>query len=131
MRFIADTSVWSLFLRRRKRTNLRAVNLLRYGILENQVQMLGIIKQELLSGMREVSQFDRIEEILKGFPDFLANSEDHILAAKCFNVCRQKGIQGSPTDFLICAQAINADLGILTLDKDFQRYAKHLPLRIM
>ena len=36
-------------------------------------------------------------------------------AAKFFNVCRSKGIQGSNTDFLICAVAVrfSADSGLL------------------
>ena len=131
MRFIADTSVWSLFMRRRTGAKLRIVSLLRKGILENQVQMLGIIKQELLSGIRKGSQYDRINEILDGFPDLLAGSDDHLLAAKCFNTCRKNGVRGSAVDFLICAQAINHNLAILTTDRDFQGYAKYIPVRLI
>ena len=97
-------------------------------IQEQRVQMLGIIRQELLSGIRETAQFSRLRKILAGFPDLLATTSDHILAAQCFNTCRSRGIQGSDVDFLICAQAIRHELPILSADADFARYAEHLPI---
>jgi predicted nucleic acid-binding protein len=41
---------------------------------------------------------------------------------------RSKGIQGSNTDFLICAAAVRRDMAIFTIDKDFLRFAKCLPI---
>ena len=35
------------------------------------------------------------------------------------HLCRKQGIQGSHTDFLICAVAVNYDMEIFTYDKDF------------
>ena len=99
-------------------------------IQERRVQMLGIIRQELLSGIRESTQFSRLRRILAGFPDLLATTSDHILAAQCFNTCRSQGIQGSDVDFLICAQAIRHELPILSTDADFVRYAEHLPITL-
>jgi len=130
MRIIADTSVWSLFLRRRKEADPPSIDLFRSAIQENRVQMLGIIRQELLSGMKSEARFRRIGEILEGFPDLLAESRDHTEAARFFNQCRRKGIQGSPVDFLICAQAARNKMAILTEDRDFERYARHLPISL-
>jgi hypothetical protein len=33
-------------------------------------------------------------------------------------------------DFLICAAALQRSLEIFTTDKDFEHYARHLPLRL-
>ncbi len=93
--------------------------------------MLGIIRQELLSGIREEAQYERVEVILEGFPDVLATSQDHLLAAQLYNRCRRAGVQGSPVDFLICAQAVNHHIGILTTDRDFNHYAKHISIELI
>jgi predicted nucleic acid-binding protein len=130
VKIIADTSVWSLFLRRGKPHNEPKVELLKQAILERRIQMLGIIRQELLSGLSSQDQFKKIAAILEGFPDLPATTEDHILAAKFFNQCRRNGVQGSPVDFLICAQASRNQLKILTTDKDYQHYAEYISIDI-
>jgi hypothetical protein len=37
-----------------------------------------------------------------------------------FNMCQRRGIQGSNTDFLICAVAEMYELSIFTIDQDFK-----------
>jgi predicted nuclease of predicted toxin-antitoxin system len=49
-----------------------------------------------------------------------------IKAAEFRNLGRGKGVQGSTTDFLICAVAHIEHLLILTTDSDFKNYQKHL-----
>jgi hypothetical protein len=131
MKVVVDTCVWSLFLRRKYQQDGPETTHLEELIRQHRVQLLGIIRQELLSGIKEVKQFENIRGILEGFPDLLANSEDHLLAARFFYQCRRKGIPGSPIDFLICAQASRNDLPILTTDLDFLSYQKHLPIRLI
>ena len=41
-----------------------------------------------------------------------------------------QGIQGSNTDFLICAVAVRHARAIFTTDKDFAGYARALPIRL-
>ncbi len=127
VKVIVETSVWSLFLRQRNRPEPEVAALKRL-IRVQRVQMLGIVKQELLSGLKESRRFDQFLSVLRGFPDLLASSHDHITAAKCYNTCRTRGVQGSAADFLICAQAISHDLPLLTTDRDFSYFAEHLPL---
>ena len=47
------------------------------------------------------------------------------MAAAFFNACRKKGVQGSHTDFLICAVRTE-QAPVFTLDRDFERFAKPL-----
>lgn len=131
MKIIADTSVWSLFLRRQGHATSPSLVILRQAINEKNVQMLGIIRQELLSGIRDESQFRKLSWILDCFPDLLAESADHTEAARFFNQCRRNGVQGSPVDFLICAQAHRNKMVILTDDGDFKNYAAHLPVKVV
>jgi len=39
-------------------------------------------------------------------------------------------VQGSPTDFLLCAVALRRGFAILTTDGDFAAFARLLPLRL-
>lgn len=92
--------------------------------------MPGIVRQELLSGIKTEAQFKRLGGLLEGFPDMLATSEDHLTAAGFFNQCRRRGIQGAPVDFLICAIAHRMEAPILTTDQDFSNYADVIPIRL-
>ena len=92
--------------------------------------MLGVIRQELLSGIKEKTRFDKLIAVLRGFPSLLAEERDHTDAAMYYNTCRARGVQGSNVDFLICAQASHHGLPILTTDNDFRRYADHLPITL-
>ena len=128
MRVLVDTSVWSLALRRGSDRGIAAVHELGSLITDNRVLMIGAIRQELLSGIRDDAQFKELEAHLRAFPDLPVTAEDHVMAARFYNECRKKGVQGSNTDFLICAVAVRHRLAIFTTDNDFVLYAKHLPI---
>lgn len=130
MKIVVDTTVWSHFLRRGDRDNSPEVAQLKTYIQERRAILPGIVRQELLSGIKDSQQFEILSHLLEGFPDQLATSEDHLTAARFFNRCRQQGIQGSPVDFLICAIAHRIQAPILTIDLDFSHYAKVLPIQV-
>ncbi|MFA7159770.1 MAG: PIN domain-containing protein [Kiritimatiellia bacterium] len=128
MKVLVDTSVWSAALRRDVPANTNIVRELQHLISDHLVKIIGPIRQELLSGIRDASHFGRLTNHLAAFPDIELTTEDYVVAAKFFNLCRTKGIQGSNTDFLICAVAVRNDLAIFTTDKDFLQFAKYLPI---
>lgn len=130
MKIIVDTCIWSLALRRRNPIDNHAVNILEELIKESRVQMVGPIRQELLSGIKSEKQFNRISEILKAFPDLPLESSDYESAARFFNLCRRKGVQGSNTDFLICAVAVRHGMQIFTNDNDFSQYRNFLKIEL-
>ncbi|RJP56171.1 MAG: PIN domain nuclease [Deltaproteobacteria bacterium] len=128
MKVIVDTSVWSLALRRDKNDSTVPVQELRHMIHDHRVQMIGPIRQEILSGIRSESQFKKLRKHLESFPDLPILTEDYVTAAQFFNHCRSKGIQGSNTDFLICAVAFRNKFSIYTTDKDFELFSKHMQI---
>jgi predicted nucleic acid-binding protein len=130
MKVLVDTSVWSLALRRGRQGASAPVQELRSLISARRVQVIGPIRQEILSGVREETQFKELEARFASFPDLPIATEDYVLAARFFNRCRRKGIQGSNTDFLICAVAFRNRLAIFTTDKDFTSFAAHLPIAL-
>jgi predicted nucleic acid-binding protein len=127
---IVDTSVWSLALRRAKTVDDVAAQELRELIQEGRVVLLGPVRQELLSGIKLGSQFDLLREHLRAFPDLALETADHEDAALAFNRCRERGIQGSNTDFLIAAAALRRNLSVFTTDGDFRQYARVLRLKL-
>lgn len=130
MKVIVDTSIWSLALRRDVPRNSQPVKELQNLIEQHRVQMIGPIRRELLSGIRHQKQFDILKKHLDSFPDLPILTEDYVVAARFFNLCRSKGIQGSNTDFLICSVATRTKCSIFTTDKDFVSYATHLPIAL-
>jgi len=128
MNVIVDTSVWSLALRRGKPSSSYPVQELRNLIQDHRVQMLGPIRQEILSGIRNDTQFENLQKHLESFPDLPILTEDYVSAARFFNLFRSKGIQGSNTDFLICSVAVRNEFYIYTTDKDFDLFSKHIPI---
>ncbi len=128
MKVIVDTSVWSLALRRDKQGPPAPVQELRHIIYDHRVQMIGPIRQELLSGIRSESQFKKLRKHLESFPDLPILTKDYATAAHFFNRCRSKGTQGSNTDFLICAVAVRNKFSIYTTDKDFELFSKHIQI---
>jgi hypothetical protein len=130
VKVLVDTSVWSIALRRGKRSTPKIANELQSLIADYRVQIIGPIRQEILSGIRERKQFEKLEKHLSAFPDLEITTNDYVTAAGYFNVCRSKGIQGSNTDFLICAVAAHNHLAIFTTDKDFGKFVKHLPVAL-
>lgn len=133
MKVLIDTTVWSLLLRRRKKSlgaRERAVQMeLRDLVTSGNAALIGPIRQELLTGIRETEDFERLRDRLQDFEDERLTETDFEEAARCANVCRAAGVAGSPVDFLLCALGVRGDLSIFTLDEDFRRYGDHLPIR--
>lgn len=130
MSVLVDTSVWSLALRRRAAKASRHVKVLRGLIEDGRVRMIGPVRQELLSGIANEQQFERLQALLAAYPDEPITTADYETAARMFNTCRGKGVQGGHIDFLICAVASRFGDEIYTTDSDFKRYAKYLPIRL-
>ena len=128
MRVLVDTSVWSEALRRAKRVDTDVVREFRNLITEHRADIIGPIRQEVLSGLREEAQFEKLDTHLASFPDLPLETDDYVMAARFFNTCRAKGVQGSNTDFLICSVAVRRQIAVFTTDRDFTLFAKHLPI---
>ncbi len=130
MKVLVDTSVWSLALRRSPPTTCPEVSELIELIKEVRVTIIGPVRQELLSGIRNEAQFRKLCSHLRAFPDHEITTRDYETAAEFFNLCRSNGIQGSNTDFLICAVAARHKIPIFTTDGDFRQFQPHLPITL-
>jgi predicted nucleic acid-binding protein len=134
MNVLIDTSVWSLALRRKNEslsTNERfLVTELSELIREGRARMIGLVRQELLSGIKATEQYEKLRLHLRSFPDEVVDTSDYEEAAKAGNRCRAKGVVVSIVDILLCAVANKRLWTIFTGDPAFLNYAKVLPLCI-
>ena len=132
MKVLVDTPIWSLAFRKKEFNDLNnlTINNLINLILDGRIAIIGAIRQEVLSGISDRKKFSEMKNKMSLFSDYDTHTEDYEFAAECSNECRHKGIQGSHTDFLICAIAIKNNWEIFTEDADFLGYAKHIPIKI-
>ena len=134
MNVLVDTSAWSLALRRPARhlnsLEKSLVAELAELINEGRAKMLGIVRQELLSGIKTQSQFNQLRETLRSFPDEPLSAADYESAASFGNLCRSKGFAVSVVDMLICSVAQSRDWAIFSTDPAFKRYATVLPISL-
>lgn len=129
---LVDTPVWSAALRRKRALPAEElfVRELTSLVEDGRVAMIGPVRQEILSGIKDRGHFERLRDHLRAFPDTEIRVDDYEEAAVFFNRCRAKGVQGSNTDFLICAVAARMQYPVLTTEADFARYARLLPVAL-
>ncbi|MGP8175665.1 MAG: PIN domain-containing protein [Terracidiphilus sp.] len=126
MKVLVDTCVWSLSLRRRNKKALsddeqRMVRSLAEAIQDGRVAMIGPIRQEILSGIKDAYQFERLRGALQAFQDEPIATGHYEEAARLFNLCRSRGVECGPVDILICAVAAANHWSILTNDAGLKR----------
>jgi predicted nucleic acid-binding protein len=127
---LIDTCIWSLALRGASPRQSDVVGKLTRLIDENQVRIIGPIRQELLSGYSDKRIYDKLRKKISYFPNEPILDIDYEAAAEYSNICRTKGVLGSHIDFLICAVSLRTTFQIFTTDKDFQNYSKSLPISL-
>ena len=134
MNTLVDTSIWSLALRRKTRDLSSPEKILVTELVElvkeGRARILGVIRQELLSGIKTPDQYEKLRTTLRSFPDEVLETSDYEFAAKSSNACRAKGIAVSVVDAMICAISATRDWPIFTTDPDFKNYAGVLGIKL-
>jgi len=120
---VLDTSVVSAVLRRRRRGEREEGLAARLSELldsEVPVALPGIVLQEVLSGIADRAQYQRVlGAIRESFPILLATEADHLRAAALVNAASSRGLAVSTPDALIAAQSLNHRAALFTTDTDF------------
>jgi predicted nucleic acid-binding protein len=131
MTLFADTSVWSLALRRDAPGHSVHVTALNHALAQGEpVITTGLVLQELLQGFVGLKSRDQILKHFSALPLLMPDRDDHIAAAALRNACRRVGVQAGTIDALIAQLCIRHDLTLLTADEDFTFIARHGPLAV-
>ena len=127
----ADTSVWSLALRRDASPEGPQVRRLREALSGGEaVHTTGIVLQELLQGYRGPRARAQVMERFATLPLIVPARDDHIDAAALRNTGRRHGMQVGTIDALLAQLCIRHDLVMLTTDRDFSHIAEWTPLQL-
>lgn len=130
MKVLVDTPIWSYALRSQKKEYQSEIDALTSLIRDQRAIIIGPIRQEILSGYSDLRKYRIIKEKLSYLKNTPILDSDYELAAESSNKCRNKGVQGSHIDFLICAVASRIDIPIFTNDKDFEHYQKIISVKL-
>lgn len=134
MRVLVDTPVWSFALRRRhpgeRPSESRGLEEWRRLTRESRAVLCGPVRMEVLAGVPDEAAFARIRERLRWFPDEAILREDYEEAARAWTACARSGVAATSPDMVLCALAMRLALPILTTDRDFERYARVIPIRL-
>jgi predicted nucleic acid-binding protein len=131
MMLLADTSVWSLALRRDAPPASPEIQALKGALNDGaQVVTTGLVLQELLQGFSGPKEHKAIVERFSALPLVAPDRQDHVDAAALRNGCRRAGIQVGTIDAVLAQLCIRHELVLLTTDRDFAAIAKHAPLRV-
>lgn len=134
MLVVVDTSIWSLLLRRRSRAKLNPEQLTLLEELkelgrEDRIVLLGVIRQELLTGIRSRKQFKAVRDNLRAYDDYPLAHEADETAAECANKCLDKGVITSSIDVLICTVAYIEGIAVFSSDPDLKRICEVLKVK--
>jgi predicted nucleic acid-binding protein len=126
VKLLVDASVWSLALRRKNAASLstdeqRLKAQLVQAIQDGRVAMLGLLRQEILSGIKDQAQFDKVKAGLDPYLDEPINTADHEYAARAYNECKRQGLEAGTVDILICAVAVRRGWEVLSGDSGLHR----------
>ncbi len=115
---LIDTSVWIALLRGH---DTAATRLLRRWLLRGVTCIAPVILQELLQGARGEKELIRLETHFGELPMLEATKKAHAAAGALYARLRWQGVTvRSPHDCLITAVAVEHDVPLLTLDRDFR-----------
>jgi predicted nucleic acid-binding protein len=86
------------------------------AIQDGRVAIVGLIRQELLSGIKEQAQFEKVKSALASFVDEQIDTADHEHAARLYNECRSQDFEVGPVDMMIWAVAMRRNWQVLSND---------------
>jgi predicted nucleic acid-binding protein len=126
---LIDTSVWVSFF---KDQPIKQVSRL-IELIEQKEELCicGVILTEILQGIRNLKERERIENLLNSLLFFSMKKETFILAADLYCSLRKQGITIRKTiDCMIAAVAIENKIPLLHNDRDFDPITKYCGLQV-
>lgn len=124
-----DTSIWVDFLRNKR--NPASDLLTKYIENDDPVILVPTVLQEVLQGIREDMQFNRIKDILSYFTVLQTSAiQAAIGAAELYRSLRKKGLTiRKSNDCLIAFYAIEFSIPLVHADSDFDLISQHSKLK--
>jgi len=125
---LIDTSAWIFALRKKPLLSLkdRVDHLLGMDI----VFTFGMIRLEILGGVKTMGEFDRLKNRLEALNEIPADTELWEKAGKLAFDLKRKGLTIPYTDILIASAAIRSKAILLHADSHFDIIVSHTELKV-
>ena len=125
---LVDSSVWIEYLSHyTSKVTSKLEELIRPA---NRVAIAGIIYQEVLQGIRNQHSIYLTQKLLERFPCLIPTLRTHLRAAEIFRDLALRGKTPSSIDTIIAALAMENNVQLFTLDRDFRRIETHSNLKL-
>jgi len=115
---VVDTSVWVGFLRGGRDRDAAAVEEL---VRSARAVTCGIVRAELLAGVKDAAQRDRLQEALAGLDYVEMREQTWKRVGELAAGLRGKGRTLPMSDLIAAALAIEHDLSVFTIDNHFRQ----------
>ena len=127
---VVDTSAWIEFLRATESSTHHVVR--RLLVEREELAVTEVVVMEVLAGARSPRQVHDLRATLLAFPVLpLGGLAGYEAAAQLYRACRRAGeTVRRLVDCLVAVPVIEAGASLLHADEDFDRIARHAPLRI-
>jgi predicted nucleic acid-binding protein len=129
MLVLVDTSAWIGFFARSGYIGVKAR--LKMLLEDDQAATAGPIVLELLQGCRSVQERVLLEERLQALHWLDTQTSHWFAAGRTFFALRRAGVTVAAIDVLIATLAEAHGCGLLQLDRDFERIARHTELHLI
>ncbi|RMF24217.1 MAG: PIN domain nuclease [Deltaproteobacteria bacterium] len=126
---VVDSNAWADFFNGISNPHVGRLE----AALENEedILVLPIIITEVLQGFRTENGFRRARRLFEHLPVVHPSVETHVRAARLFRSLRRKGVTvRGAVDCVIAQTCLDLKIELLSPDVDFQRIARHAPLRL-
>lgn len=117
-RFLADTCAWIDFFNARQTPLATA---LEHALLHGEVYTCGIVKYELVQGVRSDKEEKTLLDALHAVTYLEVTESLWIRAGRLSSVLRKKGVTIPLSDIIVAVLALENDLTILTVDRHFEQ----------
>lgn len=126
---IVDTNSWADFFNGVRNPYVERLDLALRE--EEDLAALPIILTEVLQGFRTDTGFRRARRVLLSLPMVQPTVGGHVRAARLFRSLRRKGVTvRGAVDCVIAQTCLDIQAELLSPDADFERIARHTPLRL-
>ncbi len=122
-----DSSLWIEILRKRGNESLKSE--MEEVIKQERIVICGIVKIEVLQGVREKKEFKKLKKIFEGFPELTFDKESADIACEIAWKMRRRGNPQPLSDIIISAICLRYGLELWHLDYHFEEIAKIFPIK--
>ena len=119
-RILPDTCAWIDFFN--ARGTLLAVSLEQL-LLQGEVFTCGIVKYELVQGVRSTAEEKTLLHALQAVTHLEMDESLWVQAGRLFGALRKKGVTIPFSDVMIAVLALENELTVLTVDRHFEQVA--------